>query len=173
MPRKLRMPSEEELPPGPLREFVDELHIHFRNAGRPSPAQIATRSEWFEDGEGVKVSRETVRRLLKGETTSSWPTVRAVHQALCELADQDHTQLRFPSEYSSDIRTFREYIRDLWNDAVEGETANPPSTNSNPTPVPQQSGRPGAWPSAAVGQQHSGWPTTGQGQNTYPEEPPF
>lgn len=162
------MPSEQELPPGPLREFVDELHVHFRNAGRPSPAQIATRSAWFEDGEGVKVSRETVRRLLKGETTSSWVTVRAVHQTLCELADQDHTQLRFPSEYSSDTRTLREYIRDLWNDAVEGEPANP--TTSEPTPVPPQSGRSSVWPPTSAYQQQLGRPTM---QNDYPEEPPF
>lgn len=41
MPRKLLMPSKGELPSGPLRKFVKELHVHFRNAGRPSPAQIA------------------------------------------------------------------------------------------------------------------------------------
>lgn len=173
MPRKLLMPSKGELPSGPLRKFVEELHVHFRNAGRPSPAQIARRSEWFEDGEGVKVSRETVRRLLKGETISSWPTVRAVHQALCELADQDHTQLRFQSEYSEDTRTLREYIRDLWNEAVEGETADPPPNISEPGPVPEQSGQPGSWPRFASDQQRSGWPTTGQGQNSYSEETPF
>ncbi|MEU3414656.1 hypothetical protein ABZ760_25970, partial [Streptomyces sp. NPDC006658] len=43
MPQMLRMPSKADLPDGTRREFVAELFIYFKEAGRPTPARICRR----------------------------------------------------------------------------------------------------------------------------------
>lgn len=182
MPQMLRIPSVEELPPGPRRKFVTELHVYFRASGRPSPARVATAVQQLS--ESVLVSRETVRRLLKGETTSTWPKVKAVHEVLCRMAEQDPTWRRFANsedyDDDNDVRTLRDYLRDLWNDAVDGS-----ETDEAPAVPPQQpasgwggtptSAPPADDPWAVTAPKTGGWgtqpsttPATG-----YSDEPPF
>ncbi len=158
MPQMLRLPNVEELPLGPLRDFVTELHVYFRLSGRPTPAQVATAAGQLN--EPVQVSRETVRRLLKGETTSTWPKVKAVHEALCRMAEQDPTWRRFPYG-DEDDRTARDYLRDLWNDAVDRVA---PDDNS---PHPQLD----PWATSASNQTE-GWGSPSQ-QPPGDDEPPF
>lgn len=194
MSKMLRMPSVDELPPGPMRAFVGELFTYFRAAGRPSPVTIAAAVAQTRDSAPVTVSRETVRRLLKGETTSTWPTVRAVHEVLCRMADQEPTWRRFSdsSDYDedNDTRTLRGYIRDLWNDAVDGVEPDDQAGMPQLAPVPQPSPPPaaaGGWGSGATlggwgasSQQTEGDPwATGEpqkeisSQKSYSDEPPF
>ncbi len=170
MPQILRMPSEDELPRGPRRTFVGELFTYFRAAGRPSPASIAAAASQGPQPDRVMVSRETVRRLLKGETTSTWPKVRAVHEVLCRMADRDPTWRRFSdsSDYDedNDTRTLREYIRDLWNDAVDGAEVDdvPPQL----APVPELSP-----PPAPTGGWGGNAPSRGWGTPQHPQDDPW
>lgn len=191
MPQVLRMSSEDELPPGPKRIFVSELFTYFRAAGRPSPASIAAAASRGSQTTRVTVSRETVRRLLKGETTSTWPRVKAVHDALCQMADHDPTWRRFSdsSDYDdeNDTRTHREYIRDLWNDAVDGieagdslpqlapvPVASPPRTSAAGWPSNPPSGGWGASQQPADDPWATGAPQKkASSQQAYSDEPPF
>ncbi|MGN9796243.1 hypothetical protein ACTMTU_34860 [Streptomyces sp. OZ13] len=193
MPQILRMPSEDELPRGPKRTFVSEMFTYFRAAGRPSPASIAAAASQGPQPDRVVVSRETVRRLLKGETTSTWPKVKVVHEVLCRMADRDPTWRRFAdsSDYDedNDTRTLREYIRDLWNDAVDGVEVDdgPPQLAPVPEPTPTPTPAPtGGWggkaPSGGWGPPQQPlddpWATgTPQkktsSQQAYSDEPPF
>lgn len=184
MPQMLRMPSEDELPRGPKRAFVGELYTYFRAAGRPSPASIAAAVAQTHDPASVTVSRETVRRLLKGETTSTWPKVKAVHEVLCHMADHDPTWRRFSnsSDYDedNDTRTLRGYIRDLWNDAIDGVEPDDELGLPQLAPVPQASPPPAPTGGWGTPQQppDDPWATrTPQkktsSQQAYSDEPPF
>ncbi|MHC3464604.1 hypothetical protein OG936_37300 [Streptomyces sp. NBC_00846] len=194
MSKMLRMPSVDELPPGSRRAFVGELFTYFRAAGRPSPVSIAAAVTQTHGSAPVTVSRETVRRLLKGETTSTWPTVRAVHEVLCRMGDQDPTWRRFSDsndyDEDNDTRTLREYIRDLWNDAVDGVEPDDEADHPQLAPVPQPSppaaptggwgggSNPGGWGASHQQPQDDPWATgTPQkktnSQKTYSDEPPF
>ncbi|MCL8015845.1 hypothetical protein [Streptomyces sp. AS02] len=133
MPQMLRMPSKADLPDGTRRDFVAELFVHFKEAGRPTPARIAAKTSSMQDP--LPVSRETIRRLLKGQTISTWERVDAVLRALCEIGGQDPDRRRW-SESSDwnddgDPTTCRERLRQLLNDDIDG--VEPENT---PAPVP-------------------------------------
>ncbi|MGQ4390393.1 hypothetical protein [Streptomyces sp. SAS_270] len=69
-----------------------------------------------------EVSRETIRRLLTGQTVSTWVKVDAVVRALCCLSDQDPDHRRWPESdhyEDDDPETFRQYLRRLWNDDID------------------------------------------------------
>ena len=85
VPRLIRMPSLNQLPNGPRRAFVGSLHGAYRMAGEPTLAQIVDAINANEDRVGTG-SRETVRRLLRGETVSSFENARTVFEALWALA---------------------------------------------------------------------------------------
>ena len=87
MPRMLRMPSKDALPAGPKRELVTELFVHYREAARPPLPRIESLTKTMPDSHPV--SRETIRRLLTGTTTSQWTVVDAVLRALCHLQGRD------------------------------------------------------------------------------------
>ncbi|MFD5233625.1 hypothetical protein ACFWJ5_34880 [Streptomyces qaidamensis] len=117
------MPSKADLPPGIRRDFAVELHEYFKQAGRPSLARIAMTTSSMDDP--LPVSRETIRRLLTGQTLSTWEKVDAVLRALCKLSYQDPESLRWPEESggwneSGDPTTRRQHLQRLWNDAVDG-----------------------------------------------------
>jgi hypothetical protein len=87
MARVLRMPSEEELAPGTVRDFVLLLFALYRAADRPTLREI---SKAVEDGNyRGTASTETVRRMLRGDSVPRWETVEAVFEALCNLAEWD------------------------------------------------------------------------------------
>jgi hypothetical protein len=85
--RVLRMPSEAELEPGTVRDFVELLFAVYRAADRPTLREI---SKAVEDGDyRGTASTETVRRMLRGDSVPRWETVEAVFEALCNLAGWD------------------------------------------------------------------------------------
>src|SRR3954453_13553815 len=66
MPQMMRMPGPDELPPGTRRAFVAELFFPYTEAGRPTLARVAAATRSMTDA--FPVSRETIRRLLRGES---------------------------------------------------------------------------------------------------------
>lgn len=89
MARVMRMPSEAELPPGTVRDFVEVLHVLYRDARRPALRKISTAIE-RADGIRGTASTETIRRMLHGSTVpAQWETVEAVLLAFCVLASID------------------------------------------------------------------------------------
>lgn len=119
----LRMPGKDVLPPGPKRDLVAELYVHYRLAARPPLPKIAALTG--TESNPHKVSRETIRRLLTGTTTSQWAVVDALLIALCQLQDRDPDGRRWPEPEDSrwdenDPTTCREHLRRLWNDDIDG-----------------------------------------------------
>ncbi|MBQ0891197.1 hypothetical protein KBZ94_40860 [Streptomyces sp. RM72] len=181
MPQMLRMPGKEALPPGPTRVFVAELHVHFREAGRPSLASIAATTGRLSSP--VPVSRETIRRLLTGQTVSTWAKVDAVLRALCQLGGQDPDRRRWPEPEDrfdeNDTSSCLEYLRRLWNDAVDG--VEPEEAPAIPPPRPASgwgsaaSTSSGGWGGTPSPPADDPWATqqTPAPTKEYPDEPPF
>ncbi|MEV5758396.1 hypothetical protein AB0L61_16750 [Streptomyces tendae] len=175
MPQMLRMPSKADLPDGTRREFVTELFIHFKEAGRPTPARIAATTSSMQDP--LPVSRETIRRLLKGETISTWERVDAVLRALCEIGGQDPDRRRWPesSDWNDDDpTTCRERLRQLLNDDIDGV-----EPENAPAPVPPARSNSGWGGTRTPPPQDDPWATTPKPAPTtptaggYSDEPPF
>jgi hypothetical protein len=86
MARTNPMPSKEELPEGPRRDFVVELRRYWRAAGRPALRKISQAIESSTDLNGVTASREAIRRMLRGLVLAvEQDRVRAVFCVLCEM----------------------------------------------------------------------------------------
>jgi hypothetical protein len=86
MPQVIRMPSTGELPEGRRRKFVAELFVLYRQAGRPTLAEICAQMAKDPDRAGT-ASRETIRLMLLGRTVPRrWENVHAVVAALAALA---------------------------------------------------------------------------------------
>lgn len=157
MPKPLRMPEESELPRGPLREFVQVLHQHYRAAHRPPLRKISEKGAEIvvkTDGVDGTASRETIRRMLAGEVLPQWSTVEVTFLALCDLARRQPDDEVSDEGYGS--WTYRDEISKAWNDAVDG----PPLQRNQPTASDDD-------PWATAGRQGPGW---GGG---YSSEPPF
>ncbi len=107
MARTLRMPTETDLPPGPVRDFVELLFRFYREARRPTLREI---SDTILKGDYVgTASPETIRRMLRGTTVPAhWETVEAVYRALCELAAKDPEGRMTLGRQSATIRAFFE-----------------------------------------------------------------
>ena len=92
MARTMRMPSEADLPPGPVRDFVEILHWLYRKAHRPTLRYI---SEAIERSDSqAAASPETIRRMLRGTTVpAQWKLVESVYLTLCDLAGMDRDYL--------------------------------------------------------------------------------
>jgi hypothetical protein len=85
----LRMPNTETLPKGARRKCVEELFLHYREAGRPT---VRTVADWIRDNDSLSgtASAETVRRVLVGLTVPrNWATVEAILYLLCTRARTD------------------------------------------------------------------------------------
>lgn len=175
MPQMLRMPSKDDLPDGTRREFVAELFIYFKEAGRPTPARIAATTNSMQDP--LPVSRETIRRLLKGETISTWERVDAVLRALCEIGGMDPDRRRWPEAdnwQDDDPTTCRERLRQLLDDDIDGV-----EPENVPAPVPPARTSSGWGGSRMQSPQDDPWATTSKQAPTapanggYSDEPPF
>ncbi len=84
-PQMLRMPPEEDLPPGPRRRFVGELFVLYRKARRPTLREI--NEQIMRMDLAGTASRETIRRMLQGVSVpANWETVEAVLTVLCDRA---------------------------------------------------------------------------------------
>ncbi|MPY48787.1 hypothetical protein [Streptomyces acidicola] len=111
------MPSEEALPPGAQRQFLEELHVHYRQAGRPAVRTI-------EEVSGQTVSRETARRLLVGRALGRWKVVEALFVALCRISKTDPDVPKWEGGYE-DGPTYRDHLRNLWNTAIDAPAPTP------------------------------------------------
>ncbi|WP_306972261.1 hypothetical protein [Streptomyces canus] len=184
------MPSKDVLPPGPKRELVAELYVHYREAGRPALPQIEALTGTMPNPH--KVSRETIRRLLTGQTTSQWAVVDALLRALCQLQARDPDDRRWPKpddQYEEDDpETCRDYLRRLWNDDIDG--LDPGEAPAIPPAVPSARPASGGWggtPPTSTGgwgsapsqpKQDDPWatgapPQPSQQSGGYSDEPPF
>jgi hypothetical protein len=82
------MPTQDELPAGPVRDFVDILFSLYRAARRPTLEDIS--KHILEGDYPATASKETIRKMLRGTTIPAhWETVETVIRALCDLADID------------------------------------------------------------------------------------
>ncbi|MFJ9528079.1 hypothetical protein [Streptomyces cyaneofuscatus] len=116
---KLVMPPIDELPDGPRRLFVRELFFHVREAKRPTPRELAA-DILADDSLSATASRETIRKMLRGETVPRWSTVDAVFTALCKRSGIAKDERRFSNETMIRSVTFEQALRQLWDEAVEG-----------------------------------------------------
>ncbi|MEE1826163.1 hypothetical protein PUR61_28820 [Streptomyces sp. BE20] len=156
LPRLMRLPKEDKLPPGPLRALAAELFMHYREAEEPSLQRISEVAATLPAP--VQVSRETIRRLLTGKSIVSWPKANAVFLALCSIAGQDPDRDRWerPNYRDDDdyYPTCRAHLRKLWLDCMDGD-------NDSIVPAPRAQ-PPGADPAT----QNSGWGTNPTSQNS-------
>lgn len=154
MPRMLRMPGKDVLPPGPKRELVTELFVHYREAARPPLPRVEALTKTMPNPHPV--SRETIRRLLTGTTTSQWAVVDALLRALCQLQDRDPDGRRWaePDDRwdDDDPSTCREHLRHLWNNDIDDLEENEAPSVPPAAPAPAPSG----WGNTAP---TSGWGT--------------
>ncbi|MEW2467932.1 hypothetical protein AB0919_23360 [Streptomyces sp. NPDC046994] len=142
------MPDTTELPDSPQRKFVEELFSYYRDAGRPA-LRIIT-DDIAERFDAFTASRETIRRMLRGETVPvSWQVVDGVLTVLCARASIDPDTERWEGGYD-EAPTHRQNLRNLWNEALDA-----------PPPPPT---RPSGWEAADP------WATS---STPRPDEPPF
>jgi hypothetical protein len=115
MARTMRMPSEADLPPGTVRDFVDLLFLFYRQAHRPTLREISDRIK-KSDLPGT-ASTETIRRMLHGTTVPAhWETVFAVLFVLSDLAGSD---LDSELYWDGDRATRQEHLERLWHRALD------------------------------------------------------
>ncbi|WP_407547455.1 hypothetical protein QOM21_00305 [Streptomyces sp. Pv4-95] len=160
MGRVLRMPGEDQLPPGPRRVFVEALFTYYRSASRPTLRKIAELiPQKYPDATG---SPETVRRTLLGlSTPANWDTVDAIVTVLCDIAQIDpDAPTTSPDDPWATIvtpATPRTEIKKLWHAVFDADPRNP-----------EQRGRPqsGSDPWRVA-------PADGPEAPLYSDEPPF
>jgi hypothetical protein len=168
--RKTRMPSEEELPDGPRRKFVAELRRYYRAAGHPPLREVSQAVERHQDPRLIKVtaSAETVRRMITGKVLPvDRDRVYAVFHVLCEMSEIDPGAPRWDdnggySRYDDD-QTNWEYLRTLWDAALEDDDDAPPLPRPTPTPEPAPE------PARARPAREDPWAS----ERVYSDEPPF
>ena len=161
MARIMRMPPKSELPGGPHRDFVEELRRYYRAADRPSLRQVSRAIEGRPDLKEVTASQETVRRMLRGMVLpTDWDRVYAVLFVLCEMGNIDPGAERWEEPGYNESETNSEYLKRLWDNALEAEP--------NPPPIPRP---------AVPQQSHQGYgqddPWASHAPSGYSDEPPF
>jgi hypothetical protein len=153
------MPGLDELPEGPRRVFVGSLHGLYRAAGRPTLAKIAETANVEEEREGT-ASRETVRRLLHGESLGTWQTAQTVIEALCRLAGYKTSDRVWETGGSRTITRIDDF-KSRWNAAVdddEDDAVTPPKEAVQA----DQLFMPGSWSSPYSGPPLGNWTSPGQ-----------
>jgi hypothetical protein len=129
------MPSQAELPSGPVRDFVAALFNLYKQAHRPTLREISDAISRNGALRGT-ASTETIRRMLRGTTVPAhWPAVDAVLTVLCEMAELNPDYERF---YEEDSSTLREDLEQAWHKALDdpdgrySQTAPDPWSDSAP-----------------------------------------
>jgi hypothetical protein len=106
------MPGLGELPPGPLRTLTEQMHALYRDAGMPSPGDVA--NDVGEDGDLTeRVSERKVEDLLQGKGVPRWPVLAAVVTVLGQRCTP-------PVDMADDLVRFRSQWDEV-NDAVVRE----------------------------------------------------
>jgi hypothetical protein len=161
MARIMRMPPESELPNGPHRDFVEELRRYYRAAGRPPLRQVSRAIEGRADLKEITASQETVRRMLKGMSLpTDWDRVYAVFFVLCEMGNIAPHVDRWEDSSYNDPESNSEYLKRLWDDALEAE----PNALRIPRPAASRQA------DQSYGEAD---PWASDGINGYTDEPPF
>ncbi|MGI5122818.1 hypothetical protein ACQEU5_25205 [Marinactinospora thermotolerans] len=92
MPKVIQMPSEDELPPGARRRFMEALYRLWIDAGRPASLKVSERIA--ESDLAGSASKEAVRRMLSGKAVpQDWHNAEAVFVVLSEMAGLDPDRL--------------------------------------------------------------------------------
>jgi hypothetical protein len=117
MPRLLRIPSTRQLPQGVGRNFMELLDQYYRDAGRPTLAEVS--DQVLAGDYAGTASRETIRRTLNGAVPTRWTTAEAIFLALCELAQVDPEGDAWDADLYDQPPTRRERCRQLWNEAID------------------------------------------------------
>ncbi|MFI1152554.1 hypothetical protein [Streptomyces sp. NPDC020817] len=121
MGKWLTMPTLDELGPGPVRAFVAEMYFHYRQAKRPSLREIETDLAQLDEMAGT-ASRETVRRILRGETVPTrWTTVVAVLYVFCNRSGINPDGMRYSTTVDFPEISYENAVRQLWDQALEGD----------------------------------------------------
>ncbi len=117
------MPSEGELPPGALREFVLALHQIYDEAGQPA-ARLISRTIVRNLPSPVleSVSHETVSAALRGRgSPPSWGKVRSIVTVLVAMGER-----------GTDLQRELPRMKALW---ISARAGNPPTTAEVPVPT--------------------------------------
>lgn len=146
MARSIRMPSLEELPPGPQRRFMETLFRLWVDAGMPTMEKVSQAANAAPPQKGA-ASKETVRKMLTGKTVPhTWQNVEAVFVGLSKMAGVDPDRL---VEYTDDLEEYdavpdpepaRSVFRRL-HVAARGVTDYAHGTMQDYTPPPRMSDR--------------------------------
>lgn len=123
----VRMPSEEELPPGPKRDLVAALHVLYTAAGKPA---MRTLSMWIGEQDDLPgtLSQQGVSDALRGKGTTRWLNLESLVRVLA--ARQRVSRL--------DSRDVLTEIHTLWSRATgTTETLTSPSSASAQPLVPE------------------------------------
>jgi hypothetical protein len=164
MARIIKMPPKSELPEGPRRDFVDELRRYYRAADRPPLRHVSKLIEGRTDLKEVTASQETVRRILRGMVIpTDWNRVNAVFQVFCEIGEIDPDEDRWEDSGYNGSASNRDYVRRLWDSALEDETS--------PTPMPTPPHPQPAAAASAYGHDDP-WAADSPGSG-FSDEPPF
>jgi hypothetical protein len=116
MARTMHLPSESELPPGPVRQFAELLFRLYREAHRPALRDVSEAIRRNDHLQGT-ASPETIRRMLLGITVPvRWATGEAVYLTLCDLAGEDPYQQR---HWDGDYGSIRSFVENAWHSALD------------------------------------------------------
>ncbi|MFE2011338.1 hypothetical protein [Streptomyces sp. NPDC059491] len=97
MPTRITMPTEEQLPPGPLRELISALYRLYMDAGAPSSRQVSAAIAEDSGARGAP-SHETVSAALRRPgQVPRWENVQSIVRT---LASWSHRRLDIDAEVS-------------------------------------------------------------------------
>jgi hypothetical protein len=122
------LPDRERLPPGPIRDVVQELHHLYDRAGQP-PGRKISRAIYRTRGL-ESVSHETVSAVLRGDTIPAWEKVRSIVTVLAQLSVQPVS--------AGQLAQLLEHFHGLWIASRQPATApaeeQPPASASRVPP---------------------------------------
>ncbi|MFB7363828.1 hypothetical protein [Streptomyces hydrogenans] len=122
--RKILLPNEDEVPAGPNRRLLVELHSLYRQAGSPSLRGVTMAVRQIDE-RTAEVSHQTVSNMLKLAQFSSWARLEAVVLALAKM-----------SVLRPKPRHVAEWFHALWELTTSSETqhgiARPPLLQQRP-----------------------------------------